>query len=90
MARGDLTKVCSCVMLASAQAHLPGLCPRTGPILPEGSGDKESPEDLRAREVYASRMWLFHQFLESGPKARRRNTFSDFTTKNSEEAWGNR
>ena len=63
---------------------------KEGSILPEGSGDAESPEELRAAEVYAARMWLFGESLGSGPKARRRHTFNDYATKNCEEAWGNR
>ncbi len=57
-----------------------------GPLLPQGSGDGQSPEDLRAAEVYAARMWLFEH--AEGARKRRKVTFSDYTTKNCEEAWG--
>jgi len=60
-----------------------------GPLLPQGSGDGQSPEELRALEIYTARMWLFENNL-SEPKAKRRTTFNDYSTKNCEEAWGNR
>ena len=58
---------------------------RRGPYLPEGSGDAESPEELRASEVYAARMWLFENPVRFTLRKRRR--FSDYTTKNCEEAF---
>ena len=59
-----------------------------GPLLPQGSGDGQSPEELRAQEVYNARMWLFEHNVRERNK--RRTNFNDFTTKNCEEAWGNR
>ena len=69
-----------------------------GPLFPEGSGDKESPEEpyelvgeelrssiRKAEEVYNARMWLFERSLK---EAKRRKSFRDYTTKNCEEAWG--
>ena len=60
-----------------------------GPFLPEGPGDAESPEELRALEVYNARIQRFVQVLEPS-KRRRRHYLGDYSTKNCEEAWGNR
>ena len=61
------------------------------PILPEGSGDEESPEEpvdpaVRAAEVYTARMWLFNEATQNRRK-RVRRAWSDYCAKNCEEAW---
>ena len=62
-----------------------------GPYLPEGSGDAESPEELRALAVYEERMAVFERGLERmSPSRRMRRTLHDYTAKNCEEAWGGR
>ena len=58
-----------------------------GPLLPEGSGDEQSPEELRALEVYTARMWLFES-LSDIRRDRKRRAFIDYTAKNCEESWG--
>jgi len=56
--------------------------------LPEGSGDKESPEDSRALEVYEARMREFDQLLvRMVPKRTKGRSFHDYTVKNCEEAY---
>ena len=44
----------------------------------------------RARLVYQARMWAFSYLIENRPKAKRREEFRDYTTKNCEEAWAGR
>ncbi len=69
-----------------------------GPHLPEGSGGEEPPEELSqfelnllAAEVYEARMWLFdHVVMMGGHTVRKRRKIGDYTTKNCEEAWGQR
>ena len=69
-----------------------------GPILPEGSGDAESPEELwgqvdeRALWAYEARMRLFEEgLIHVARKVRRRRWhFSEYVSKNCEEAWGGR
>ena len=71
-----------------------------GPILPEGSGGEEPPEEpqedeealLRAEGVYQARMWRFEQVLDKSrtkPKKVRRR-LSDYTERNCEEAGAER
>ncbi len=58
------------------------------PLLPQGSGDGQSPADLRALEVYELRMAAFEQLLTvMGRRPKRRNR-RDYTRKNCEEARG--
>ena len=66
-----------------------------GLILPEGSGDEESPEDPldheeRAAVEYLRRIGLFETMLEHGivgySRKGRRRRVSDYTGKNCEEA----
>ena len=57
-----------------------------GSYLPQGSGDGQSPEELRAQEIYAARMWLFENAVNA-PKAKRKVSFNDYVQKNCEEAW---
>ena len=67
-----------------------------GSLLPEGSGDAESPEGLqlalwdeRVRQQQEERMLIFAGVYDEWvPRRRRRNVFNDYTTKNCEEAWG--
>ena len=64
-----------------------------GPYLPEGSGGEQPPEDLEGAvqhlaEVYNARMWLFSRIIEEGHRVRKRRRFSDYSTKNCEEAYG--
>ena len=65
-----------------------------GLLLPEGSGDAESPEEPkgcgveRALEVYEERLAAFERGLSLLGRAAKRRRFSDYTTKNCEEAWG--
>ena len=85
MARDSLT---GCVKItrrkpAATDDHI------EGSILPQGSGDGQSPEE--PRDVYQERMDLFDCVTRvpiNGPKARRKVSFSDHTTKNCEECWG--
>ena len=61
-----------------------------GPILPEGSGDEESPEWLR-RHVESYAQGLEQVFLDKvAGKRRVLKAFRDYTTKNCEEASGRR
>jgi len=79
---------------ASLHGHAEGKM--EGPLLPEGSGGEEPPEELpdhtlRAAEAYNSRMWLFEQMLSSHNwRKRRRKGRNVYETKNCEEAWGDR
>ena len=58
-------------------------------LLPQGSGDGESPEELRALEVYELRMANFDALLETlGRGPRRRKPVGSFVRKNCEEAQG--
>ena len=62
-----------------------------GPLLPQGSGDGQSPEDLQAQEAYDARMWRFEVLVTSSRAVqRKRRAFSDYTDKNCEEAYGGR
>ena len=59
--------------------------------LPEGSGDEESPEELRAKEVFQARMTGFEEATGNRrPRSVRRHRFSDYTERNCEECWGTR
>jgi len=87
MGRGSLTRRGTIKGLKPVAA-LGGL---EGPYLPEGSGDAQSPEELRALEIYETRMRAFDHLVElMGRRPKRRNTLNDYATKNCEEAWGNR
>ena len=58
------------------------------PLLPEGSGDAESPAWLRRHvEAYANGLIAAHSDPAVG-KRRVRRAFSDYTAKNCEEAYG--
>ena len=63
-----------------------------GSILPEGSGDAESPASpeatSRALAVYDARLSLLPE-AQAAPKKKRR-FFHEYTAKNCEEAWGGR
>ena len=65
-----------------------------GPILPEGSGGEEPPEEPRRAElVYNARMAGFEALWagQAAPgRTERKRRFSDYTEKNCEEAWGAR
>ena len=66
-----------------------------GSLLPEGSGDAQSPVDPwgqgGALDVYEERMVAFERSLDGmGAPAKRRRRFSDYTAKNCEEASGER
>ena len=62
---------------------------RPGLFLPEGPGDEESPEELRALEVYDERMRAFELLLDvMGRKPRRRKRRHVYETRNCEEASG--
>jgi len=62
-----------------------------GPFLPGGSGGEYPPEEpwieRRMQEAYNARMWLFIKAQEQ-VKSKRRRAFSDYTSKNCEEAYG--
>ena len=69
------------------------------PLLPQGSGDGQSPEetqawlwDERARVEQERRMLAFERALDrlSGARKKNRRAFNDYTTKNCEEASGGR
>ena len=58
-----------------------------GPILPEGSGDEESPAWLQ-RQLEAYARGLEAAFSDKVAGARKvRRAFRDYTAKNCEEAW---
>ena len=66
-----------------------------GPILPEGSGGEEPPEELPdtwvdengRSDAYEERMYAFERLFDNPtPVRRRRRRFSDYTAKNCEEA----
>ena len=69
-----------------------------GPYLPEGSGDEESPEELRdieerALAQYEERLYAFERSLDQMRPTRwvrRRRMVGDYKTKNCEEALGER
>ena len=74
-----------------AQALSEGHGGLEGSFLPGGSGGEQSPEDLRALEVYEERMRGFETGLWlMGLRPHRRNDFRDYQRKNCEEAWGGR
>ena len=59
-------------------------------LIPGGSGGEESPEYLRALEVYEERMAAFDYWVASDRQPRRRRAFSEYTAKNCEEASGSK
>ena len=61
-----------------------------GPYLPEGSGGEQPPEWLQRQLVaYAAGLEAAYGTPVRGRRGKRR-ALSDYTTKNCEEAWGDR
>ena len=90
MASASLTAALIRVRLARARAQTLRHGGLEGPYLPEGSGDAQSPEELRALEVYEERMARFELGLSHMGRRPRRANFNDYTAKNCEECWAGR